>query len=495
MDSRPDPLPRWAAPAAVTLTAAGWWLAASLQPAWWAAWLAPLPLLAYAARAPARWAALATLLAFVLGEMTLWHYIREVIRLPLGACIGIVLMPAVMMVPAVLLFRALVRRGRPLAAMLSLPLAATGLSCLAAALSPHGTYGHIAYSQMDVLPLIQVAALTGLWGVGFVVWLFAAMIAVVTLPGIDVGARVRAATGGLLVFALAFGYGAWRLHDDATTGRVRVGLVSIALPKGNQVDLDTASGQRVLGAYVAQMDGLAARGAQVVVAPEASVLVRSHAIPSLQALADRRGVRVLIGAEDRSDPQHLHNAALVFEPRTARPVAYYKHHFIPVFEDRYARGTVRTMLPGAPRIGVAICKDLDFTSTALAYGRRDAQLLLVPAWDFDADAWLHGRMAVLRGVEGGFAVARTARDGQLTLSDDRGRVLAQASSVGRDAPVTLLGEVPLRETRTPYARWGDAFGWLCLLAAGVLALGLAWDPWRDAIARRRTGSSDPRSPR
>ena len=243
------------------------------------------------------------------------------------------------------------------------------------------------------------------------------------------------------------------------------------------------------------MDGLAARGAQVVAAPEASVLVRSHAIPSLQALADRRGVRVLIGAEDRSDPQHLHNAALVFEPRTARPVAYYKHHFIPVFEDRYTRGTVRTMLPGEPRIGVAICKDLDFTSTALAYGRRHAQLLLVPAWDFDADAWLHGRMAVLRGVEGGFAVARTARDGQLTLSDDRGRVLAQASSVGRDAPVTLLGEVPLRETRTPYARWGDAFGWLCLLAAGVLALGLAWDPWRDAIARRRTGSSDPRSPR
>jgi apolipoprotein N-acyltransferase len=484
MDSRPDPLPRWAAPLAVALTAAGWWMAASLQPAWWAAWLAPLPLLAYAVRTRGRWAALATLLAFALGGMTLWHYVREVIQLPLGACVGIVLMPAVMMVPAVALFRALARRGRPLAAMLSLPLAATGLSCVAAALSPHGTYGHVAYSQMDVLPLVQVAAVTGLWGIGFVVWLFAAMIVAVTLPGLAAGARVRAAAGGVLIFALAFGYGTWRLHDDAPTGHVRVGLVSIPLPRGDQVDLDTASGQHALAEYVAQMDRLAARGAQVVVAPESSLLVHTHAIASLQALADRRGVRVLIGAEDHSDPQRLHNAALVFEPRTANPVAYYKHHFIPVFEDRYAPGTVRTMLAGAPRSGVAICKDLDFTSTALAYGRRDAQLLLVPAWDFDADAWLHGRMAVLRGVEGGFALARTARKGTLTLSDDRGRVLTQASSAGHDTPVTLLGDVPLRQTRTPYARRGDAFGWLCLLDAAELALGLAWNPRRDANARK-----------
>ncbi len=472
MASKPDPLPRWAAPVAVALTAACWWLAAGLQPAWWAAWLAPLPLLAYAARARARWAALATLLAFALGGMTLWHYVREVIRLPLGACLEVVLVPAVMMVPAVLLFRALARRRRPVAAMLSLPLAATGLSYVAAELSPHGTYGHIAYSQMDVLPLLQVAAVTGLWGVGFVVWLFAATVATATLPGIDVGRRMRAAAIGLFMFVLAFGYGAWRLHDDGAAGRVRVGLVSIPPPKGNRVDLDTAPGRDLLAAYVAQMDKLANHGAQVVMAPESSLLVRSHAIPSLQALADRHGVRILIGAEDHSDPRRLHNAALAFEPRTARPVAYYKHHLIPGFEDRYTPGTMRTMLAGEPRVGVAICKDLDFTSTGLAYGRRDAQLLLVPAWDFEADAWLHGRMAVLRGVEGGFAVARVARDGLLTLSDDRGRVLAQASSIGRAATATLLGDVPLRETRTPYRRWGDAFGWLCLVAAAALAASL-----------------------
>src|SRR5690606_19067589 len=105
MDSRPDSPQRWGAPLAVASTAALWWLAAGLHPLWWAAWLAPVPLLVYALRARARWAALATVLAFGLGGMTLWSYIADVIRLPPAACVQIILTPALLMVPPVLLFR------------------------------------------------------------------------------------------------------------------------------------------------------------------------------------------------------------------------------------------------------------------------------------------------------------------------------------------------------------------------------------------------------
>ncbi len=81
-------------------------------------------------------------------------------------------------------------------------------------------------------------------------------------------------------------------------------------------------------------------------------------------------------------------------------------------------------------------------------------------------------MAILRGVESGFAIARAAHSGRLTLSDDRGRVLAEASSEKHDAE--LVGELPLRETQTLYARWGDWFAWLDLAALlGVAGSGLA----------------------
>lgn len=472
MDSTPDPLRSWAAPLAVALTALGWWFATGLQPVWWAAWLAPLPLLAYALRARARSVALATFAAFAIGGANMWHYLYDVIRVPLPVVLAAILLPALLMLPVILLFRALARRGRPLSAMFAPSLATTGLAWASAALSPHGTYGNLAYSQMDALSLIQVAAITGLWGVGFLVWLLPAALAVASAPFATLRQRIGAGIVGLALISLTLAYGGWRLHDDGHATHVRVGLVNIGASKDAQADLDRPEGRRMLDAYLAEMERLAARGAKLIVAPESALLVRTHAIAALQDLATRRGVRVLIGVEDHSDSQLKRNAALVFEPGRAEPVSYYKHRLIPGFEDRYTPGDTRTVLAGTPRIGVSICKDLDFTDTGRAHGLLDTQLLLVPAWDFDDDAWLHGRMAVLRGVESGFAMARSARDGHLTLSDDRGRVLAQASSAGIGAPVSLLGEVPLRSSRTPYTRWGDALGWLCLVAAAALAASL-----------------------
>jgi apolipoprotein N-acyltransferase len=96
----------------------------------------------------------------------------------------------------------------------------------------------------------------------------------------------------------------------------------------------------------------------------------------------------------------------------------------------------------------------------------------VPAWDFAVDGWLHSRMAVLRGVEGGFAVARAARGGRLTLSDDRGRILAEADSAAAEV-ASVLAPVPPGAGGTLHARLGDAFAWLCCaVLAGLLALAL-----------------------
>jgi apolipoprotein N-acyltransferase len=94
-------------------------------------------------------------------------------------------------------------------------------------------------------------------------------------------------------------------------------------------------------------------------------------------------------------------------------------------------------------------------------------LLLVPAWDFNLDRWLHARMAVLRAVENGFALARSARNGLLTLSDNRGRILAEAATMpGRFQSIT--GKVNVLRGVTFYTRTGDWFAWLCIAMFIVL---------------------------
>jgi len=152
---------------------------------------------------------------------------------------------------------------------------------------------------------------------------------------------------------------------------------------------------------------------------------------------------------------------MVFQPGATSPATYIKHHLLPGM-DPFIPGANYTMLQGDPRIGLAICKDMDFHDIGEAYAARRAQLLLVPASDFTVDGWLHSRIAIMRGVESGFAVARAAHAGRLTLSDDRGRVVAEASSERRDAE--LVGDLPLRETHTLYAQWGDWFAWLDVIA-------------------------------
>jgi apolipoprotein N-acyltransferase len=112
---------------------------------------------------------------------------------------------------------------------------------------------------------------------------------------------------------------------------------------------------------------------------------------------------------------------------------------------------------------------MDFPGLSRQYGNAGVGLLLVPAWDFDVDGWYHARMAIMRGVESGFSIARAPKEGILTISDDRGRILAERQS--DSAPfTTLMAAVPVYHDQTLYDRWGDWFGWLNIATLGGLVV-------------------------
>jgi apolipoprotein N-acyltransferase len=457
-------LPVWLT--ATTLAALGWWFGSGLHPLWWLTWLAPLPILWLAPRIRACWAALAAFAAYALGGLNQWNYLHGYIGLPLATIIYAVGTPALVFALCVLLFRRLLLRGHTFAAALALPVVWVAVEYFNNLISPHGTFGSIGYTQMDALAVIQVAAITGIWGIGFLVLLLPAAIAVRIVPQTSKHGSMSAAAAVLLVVA-AIGYGSWRLHAPATT-TLRIGLVSLEKPI--RPALHDADGHALEARYVDAINRLAGEGAKVVLIPETSFATSDAGVPAFAQLAQQRDLSVDAGIDFQGDPRAERNMVMVFQPGATSPATYSKHHLIPGFERQYMPGDNYTLLNGTPRIGLAICKDMDFHDIGQAYAARNAQLLLVPAWDFSIDGWLHSRMAIMRGVENGFAIARAARSGRLTLSDDRGRVLAEASSEKHDAE--LVGDLPLRETQTLYSRWGDWFAWLDL-AALIVLLGLA----------------------
>ena len=147
-----------------------------------------------------------------------------------------------------------------------------------------------------------------------------------------------------------------------------------------------------------------------------------------------------------------------------RTMTYDKQHLVPGFEiPKITPGQRPALIATVAgiRLGGAICKDFDFVDVGRSLGRGGASLVVAPAWDFGQDGWLHGRMAMLRAVEGGFTLVRSAREGTMTVSDRFGRVLAEASS-GPRAPL-LIARAPVPGSgATVYARVGDLFGWCCV---------------------------------
>jgi len=471
MDSKPSGA-FLRAPAATVLAALCFWFGTGLTPIWWCTWLAPLPLLWLATRARASAVALAAFVAVLVGGLNQWHYVHDLIKLPISVLILQGGIASAVFALTVLLYRRLARRGQVLTAMFAVPLLWTVVFFANAAGSPHGTWGDLAYTQMDATFVIQIAAVTGIWGIGFTLMLCAAWIATLANDSAPRRARATAAVVGAVLLAGALGYGAWRLGDDAAERSVTIGLVS--QPGGKPLAPAEPAGEALLGKYLAQLQPLVEAGAQYLVIPEVSFGVDHPDIPALRDFAQQRGVTLLTGVDLKMPNAPERNASLAFGPQGGAPSVYAKHHLVPVFEDRFTPGSDTTLLPGG-NVGLTICKDNDFPALLRRYGEQNVQLMLIPAWDFQLDGWLHSRMAILRGVESGFAIARSARDGRLTLSDDRGRVLAEASS--EEGPAHLIGELPLRHTHTLYARWGDWFAWVCV-AGLVGTLGAAVWPRR-----------------
>src|SRR3984957_17372755 len=139
-----------------------------LEPWWPLMWFFPLPLLLFALRS--RWwvAALTTMAAMMLGNLNLWGYLVGRLGLPVSAWVEIFLVASIAFAAGVLLFRALVLRGAVWSGLLALPALWVTCEYLRNLTTPHGTAGSFAYSQLKFLPFLQLASVTGPWGMSFV---------------------------------------------------------------------------------------------------------------------------------------------------------------------------------------------------------------------------------------------------------------------------------------------------------------------------------------
>jgi apolipoprotein N-acyltransferase len=362
-------------------------------------------------------------------------------------------------------------------------------------------WGLAGYSQHGVLPVIQIAELTGVYGVSFLLVAvncgLAALVALGwarALPGLVL-------TGALVLGALVFGWSALG-RVPAPGSQVRVAVIQPNIAQ--TLKWDPARHAEVMDVYEA-LTREAARPVEVtdqtsrpavVIWPETAATIFLRGDPALlgrlERLAAELRMPLVVGSVDRRESprtQFLNSAFfLTGQGITAK---YDKIHLVPFgeyvplawligfvrswaeFISDFGAGEKATIMPlDHARFGVVICYEIifpDLFRRGVTAGAAFMANITNDAWFGETSGpWQHLATVPLRAVENRVAIARAANTGVSAFVDPSGRVRKMLTIGERGV---LADRLPLRQRETLYARWGDWFVYACLaLAAGTAGL-------------------------
>jgi apolipoprotein N-acyltransferase len=462
---------------AISVSGICWYLSMNLAlHAWWAMWVAPIPVLYLSLRVSGWQAFGSALAAHLIGWCSWIPYLLTILPLPVVLLFSILFsLPWGLVV--VLTQKIILRNVVPSPATpFVYPVLLTAAEYLQFLLSRDGTFGSIAYTQCNFLPIVQIASMTGILGITFIVSL-APSLFVLAVHFHRQGRQIcKLVLPGIFLVVAVLAYGLLRLGGSRPPACIKAGLAAVPMSTYKDVyDTGAKEELRLARLYLNEVDSLAGEGVQLVLLPEKCIPVSDSTEVYIQELFSDRsrhlGVTIIVGFT-RIYKGYMECQARVFSSDGSEILNYRK---VNLFEGEVRNGFKAGKEPGfydqgGKMAGVAICKDLDYQRYMILYGKMGTPVVYVPAWDFDRDGWLHARMAMMRAVENGYVLVRNAQQGRLTISDDRGRVLAEASSEG-NKHASLTGEICSKADATLYSRWGDWFGWLNLfLAVGQIVM-------------------------
>ncbi|NGZ98382.1 MAG: apolipoprotein N-acyltransferase [Nitrospira sp. WS110] len=377
----------------------------------------------------------------------------------------------------------------------------------------------LGYSQYRELDLIQVADLTGVYGVSFLVVLVNVAVAELILwimpffrgfHPVKLPWELLTTTAACMV--LSWFYSSAVLSDRTalqTHPSITVGVVQ---PNIDQAVKWDASYREETMRRLDRLTGQLSTDTDLIVWPEAAtpfILEREKDYQlELISWAERAQAPLLLGSPalrfypDRR-PYLLNSAYLLATDGTILG-RYDKHHLVPFgeyiplkssllfFLDKLVEGigdfepgpgsktlsfspkSLRHDNAGTPRsvkFGIAICYEVIFPDLVRQFAANGAEFLVT----ITNDGWFgpssapaqHFAMVVFRSVENHLAFARAANTGISGFVDPFGQI-TQATPLFTE--LALQATIPIRYSRTFYSYYGDVFAYACVIICALLCL-------------------------
>ena len=388
-------------------------------------------------------------------------------------------------------------------------------------------WSFLGVSQYQLVPLIQVAAFTGVFGVSFlVIWfslgLFCAGRMILANPAKRNSWQAEMVLP-LTVVVLCFTTGLFRLNHAAATGSaLRVTMIQPSIPQ--TVMWDPLENDRSFRQFLAQNEAALTNQTDLLVWPESAVPEMSEEnCRAISDLARRHHVWLILNGEDLGVTKtgtNYYNAAFLVNPSGELTTTYHKRklvifgeyvplvHWLPFLQwftpivggwtpgdksvtftldglDQYPEETNKVVTIGAAdatrhsaKLAVLICFEDTFAPVTREAAQDDLDFLVNltnDGWFGDSsEQWQHMANSVFRAVENGLPLLRCCNNGVTCSINAYGRVenvLRDSANNEYQAGVMTL-EVPLlapaeKSAATFYNRQGDWFGWGCVGGTGL----------------------------
>jgi apolipoprotein N-acyltransferase len=372
----------------------------------------------------------------------------------------------------------------------------------------------LGYSQYQTTALIQIAALTGVYGLSFlIVMTNASLVEVFGWLLVRSGRHPARRTWiprpvtlpvSAIVLIATLVYGHAVVSAPGHTDRVRIAVVQGNVPQ--TLKWDTAYRQTTLDRYARLTRQAADRTPAIIVWPETAAPGDIRHDPELRRvigqLAVETGTHLLVGSSEQAKFARrelhgkLYNSLVLVTPRGQMVAEYRKIRLVPFGEYEPLQGLMAwpraiaaavgnsvagteysVFRVGDLTFGATICWENLFPDLVRELVKAGARVMVNStneAWFGESSASAQFlAISALRAAENRVAIARATNTGISAFIDPFGRITERLRGAdGKDLFVEghLVGEVAVASQTTPYTRYGDIFAFLQIAASGLLLI-------------------------
>ena len=337
--------------------------------------------------------------------------------------------------------------------------------------SQMGSWGAMAYTQVDNLALLQSVSLLGITLPAFFIYLSSAFTALFIAHKKLL--YLKPAVISFVLYALLYGYGVWRVHRAAEGKHLSVAAITGTMEITPEGFPDQAYLTQHTHTLLSKTGQAIRQGARLIAWNEGATVIMPEQEPAfvekLKSISSEGNVTLIAAYIVPIDGLKKFENKYLFIHEGKVYDEYFKRHPVPGEGAIKGEKAAKTVNTGDAKVSGAICYDFDFPALGRQLARNGNDLVVLPSSDWQGIDPIHAQMATVRAVEGGYALLRPVRGATSIAVDGYGRVRASMSYFEDNSHI-MMASLPMQRVETLYTKTGDVFVYLLMLFLGGVSV-------------------------